>query len=138
LISGTSIGSTGVDLTRNGYKDTADVWYYFDCSQDGKYTIKVERDNFKSTLAVFDNLQTEIAFNDNFFGNKSVVILDALANQRYYIRVAGYAGQTGDFTLQVNQGAIQAIQGDLNYDGTVNLVDFAIFAGQWLQDYDSK
>ena len=132
-VSGTSIGAAGLDITQNGYKDFADVWYYFDCTEAGKYTVTVEREDFNSTVAVFDSAQTEIVFNDYFFGNKSAVILNAASGQRYYIRVAGSNGQTGDFTLTVNQGAIQVIQGDLNYDGAVNLVDLAIFAGHWLQ-----
>ena len=42
VVSGTSIGATGVDITRNGYKDSTDVWYYFDCNETDKYTITVE------------------------------------------------------------------------------------------------
>jgi len=132
-VSGTSIRATGLDLTRNGYNDWADVWYYFDCSETGKYTVTVEPEDFNSTVAVFDGKQTEIVFNDDFFGGKSVVILRAATGRRYYIRVSGCDGQTGNFTLAVEQGAIQVIQGDLNYDGMVDLVDFAVFAGQWLE-----
>jgi len=131
-VSGTSIGATGLDITRNSYNDSADVWYYFDCASTGKYTITVEPENFNSTVAVFDGTQTEIVFNDDFFGEKSVVILNAATGQRYYIRVAGYNSQTGNFTLAAKQGAIHAIQGDLNYDGVVNLVDFSIFAENWM------
>jgi len=133
-LSGTSVGATGLDITQNGYADSADVWYYYDCTATGKYTVTVEPTDFDSTVGVFDAAQAEIVFNDDFFGGKSVVILRAEAGQRYYIRVSGHNGQTGDFTLTVEQGAIQAIQGDLNYDGDVNLVDFAIFANQWLED----
>jgi hypothetical protein len=122
-----------LDITRNGYNDSADVWYYFDCTETDKYTVTVTPNGFNSTLGVFDAAQREIVFNDDFFGEKSVVILNASAGRRYYIRVAGYDGQTGNFTLAVAQGAVQAIQGDLNYDGVVNLADFSIFAGQWLE-----
>lgn len=132
-ISNSLIGATGLDITRNGYNDYADVWYYFDCGEGDKYTITVEPSNFNSTLGIFDVAQREIVFNDDFFGEKSVVILNASAGRRYYIRVAGYDGQTGNFSLSVVQGAVQAIQGDLNYDGMVNLVDYAIFSGQWLE-----
>lgn len=132
-VSATSVGATGLDLTRNGYDDLADVWYYFDCTSVGKYTITVEPDGFDSTMAVFDERQTEIVFNDDFFSGKSVVILKAASGRRYYIRVAGNDGQTGNFALTVEQGAVEAIQADFNYDGMVNLVDFAIFAGQWLE-----
>lgn len=131
-ISSSSVDATGLDITGNGYNDCADVWYYFDCTEEGKYTITVEPNGFNSTLGVFDAMQREIIFNDDFFGEKSVVILNASAGRRYYIRIAGYDGQTGNFTLTVAQGAIQAVQGDVNYDGFVNLSDFAIFANNWL------
>ena len=131
---GTSTSATGLDITQNGYADSVDVWYSFDCTATGKYTVTVEPTSFDSTVGIFDEAQTEIVFNDDFFGGKSVVILRGEAGQRYYVRVSGHNGQTGDFTLTVEQGAVQAIQGDLNYDGMVNLVDFAIFSTQWLED----
>jgi hypothetical protein len=131
-VSGTSVGARGVDITRNGYNDSADVWYYFDCTETDKYTIRVEPEDYNSSVAVFDERQTEIVFNDDFFGGKSVVILRAVAGRRYYVRVGGLDGQTGDFVLAVEQGAIQAIQGDLNYDGVVGLQDLAIMAENWV------
>ena len=130
-ISGSTVGATGLDITRNGYNDCLDVWYAFDCVQAGQYTITLKGD-FDTTLAVFDGKQREIVFNDEFFGGKSQVILNAVADRRYYIRVAGNDAQTGTFDLSVTRGTVQAIQGDLNYDGKVNLVDLAIMAQNWL------
>ncbi len=130
--TGTTTSATGMDITKNGYNDTADVWYSFDCPETDEYTITLESNDFDTTLGVFDEAQREVAFNDDFYGKVSLVILKAEASKRYYLRAAGYDGQTGDFTLTVTQGAIQAIHGDLNYDGFVNFGDFAIFAGQWL------
>jgi len=132
IISATSSGATGSDITLMGYADSADVWFYFDCEQTGKNTITLESDAFDTTLAVFDAAGKEIIFNDDFFGDKSVVILKAAAGKTYYIRIAGYDGQTGAFTRLAENGAVQAIQGDLNYDGFVTLVDFAIMAQNWL------
>jgi hypothetical protein len=129
---GTSIAATGQDITLNGYNDWADVWYYFDCTATDKYTITLNSRDFDTTLAVFDAKGREIVFNDDFFGGKSVVILKARAGVRYYIRVAGYDGQRGAFDISLVRGAVQAFQGDLNYDGHVNLTDFAIFADNWL------
>jgi hypothetical protein len=131
-LSGISAGATGVDLTANGYNDWADVWYYFDCASSGNFTITVQGANFDTTLAVFDEVQREIIFNDDFFGGKSAVILKAKSGKRYYIRVSGDDGSTGNFTISVQQGAVQAIQGDLNYDGKVNLIDFSAMAQNWM------
>lgn len=129
---GTSIGAAGQDITLNGYNDWADVWYYYDCTANDKFTITLNSPDFDTTLAVFDAKGREIVFNDDFFGEKSVVILKARMGVRYYIRVAGHDGQRGSFELLLERGAVQAIQGDLDYNGRVNLTDFAIFADNWL------
>jgi hypothetical protein len=131
-MAGTNVGATGLDLTVNGYNDCLDVWYLFEPSQADKFTIQVQSPDLNATVAVFDPIGREIIFNDDFFGEKSLVILKARAGGRYYIRIAGVDAQTGDFTLSVAQGAIQAIQGDLNYDGVVDLSDFTLFAEHWL------
>ncbi|MBN1763694.1 MAG: hypothetical protein JW860_00405 [Sedimentisphaerales bacterium] len=127
-----SAGATGLDLTAHGYNDSKDIWYVFTPATDGTFTITVFDSSFDATLGVFDAIGREVVFNDDFFGEKSVVILKAKAGKPYYLRIAGHDGQTGSFTLAVDEGAIQAIQGDLNYDGCVNLPDLAIFAANWL------
>jgi hypothetical protein len=131
-INGTTVEASGLDITQNGYGDCLDVWYYFEPASNAKYAINLNDSNFDTTLAVFDSAGKEIVFNDDFFSEGSAVVLKAGAGKRYYIRVSGYDGQTGSFTLSVTEGAIQAIQGDLNYDGFVNLVDFALMAQNWL------
>jgi hypothetical protein len=133
ICQGSSIAATGQDVTLNGYNDFADVWYYYDCTANDKFTITLNSPDFDTTLAVFDAKGHEIIFNDDFFGGKSVVILKARLGVRYYIRTAGYDGQRGEFEISLARGAVQAIQGDLNYDGNVNLTDLAIFAGNWLE-----
>ena len=104
----------------------------FEPAVKDKYTIKLYDSSFDTTLAVFDEQNREVVFNDDFWGEKSVVILKAKAGKRYYIRVAGYDEETGEFTMSVQAGAIQSIQGDLNYDGNVNLDDLSSLANNWL------
>jgi hypothetical protein len=130
-ISGTTVGATGLDLTVNGYNDCLDIWYLFVPDEEGQYSISVQG-SFDTTLGVFDSVEREVAFNDDFFGGKSEVILKASAGQHYFLRIAGYDGQMGDFTLTIEKGAIQMIQGDLNYDGKVDLVDLSLMAQHWL------
>ncbi len=132
VLQGTSLFATGQDITLNGYNDWADMWYYFDCTANDKFTITLDSRDIDTTLAVFDVRGREIVFNDDFFGGKSVVILKARTGVRYYIRAAGYDGQRGEFEISLVRGAVQAIQGDLNYDGNVNLSDLALFTNNWL------
>ena len=135
-VAGSSDGAMGVDITTNGYNDCADVWYSFDCAQSGNFTATVQGADFDTTLAVLDEAQREIVFNEDFFGGKSAVILKAESGQRYYMRVAGHDGSMGNFTISIQPGAVQAIQGDLDYDGVVDLVDFSIMAENWLVGMD--
>jgi hypothetical protein len=128
-------GSTtiwGRDITRQGYNDNVEAWYIFNAPKDARYQVTVHNVDFDTTVAVFDDRAREVIFNDDFFGGKSSVILKAAAGKRYYIRVAGHDGQTGRFTITLTTGTIPAIQGDLNYDGDVNLVDMAVMAQNWL------
>jgi hypothetical protein len=131
-VTNSTRGATGLDLTINGYNDNLDIWYVFTPTDSDRYTVTVEGDNFDTTLGVFDAAGREIAFNDDYFGGKSVVILKGKAGRPYYLRIAGSDSQTGDFVLTVTEGAVQAIQGDLNYDGKVNLTDLSTMAQNWL------
>jgi hypothetical protein len=130
-VAGSSEGATGIDLTQNGYNDWRDLWYSFMPDEGGKYSITVQG-SFDTTLGVFDSVGREVAFNDDYFGGKTMVILKAGAGKQYYLRVAGYDGQAGNFTLTIEKGAIQMIQGDLNYDGKVDLIDLSLMAQNWL------
>jgi hypothetical protein len=132
VVTGSTVGVTGLDITNNGYKDCLDVWYVLVPDESDKFTVSVTGSGFDPTLGIFDPTGQEVAFNDDFFGDKASVILKALAGTSYYLRVAGYGGQTGHFTLTIEKGTIQMIQGDLNYDGKVNLVDLSVMAGNWL------
>jgi hypothetical protein len=71
---------------------------------------------------------TEKACNDNYYpGNISRVIVDLIGGLTYYIRVSGYNGDTGHYTLTVTLAA------DISKDNKVNLVDYALLADLWLQ-----
>ncbi len=132
-ISSTTLGATGLDLTSHGHNDCLDVWYSFTAPRAGSFTVQVNSLTFDPTIGIFDASNREVVFNDDFFGRKSAVILKARESGQYYIRVAGHDAQTGSFTLTLTEGSIEAVMGDLNYDGAVNLVDLGIFAGNWME-----
>ena len=129
-----SIEATGLDITANGYRDSRDIWYVFTPTVSDDYTIRAQSTELDPTLGVFDSLGREVVFNDDYFGRDSLVVLKATAGTDYYLRLAGADEQTGQFSLSVTQGAVQAMQGDLNYDGNVNLIDLSLMAGNWMLD----
>jgi hypothetical protein len=133
VVSGTSIGATGVDTTHNGYKDNIDVWYIFTAPSNGDYVIGTLGSNFDTTLAVFDEDFIEIEFNDNYNCKQSKLTLRAATGVKYYIRIAGYNGQTGNYRLSVINDGPEPLMSDLNADGNVNNHDLAILAFEWLK-----
>ena len=56
-----------------------------------------------------------------------------IKGKRYYIHVAGFNGQTGDYELAVSAGVCSELAlSDLNGDCIVNMQDFAILASEWM------
>jgi len=133
VISGSSAGASGLDITRNGYKDNVDVWHSFMTPSDGYYTISLCGSNFDTTLAIFDEQEKEAAYNEDYCGEQSKVVLKAKAGKKYYIRIAGYDGGSGDYILSIIQDGPEPLQADINYDGKVNMKDFAVMASEWLE-----
>jgi hypothetical protein len=126
---GSSVGASGTDITSCTYNDTRDVWHSFTAPISGRYTFSLNGSTYDTALAVFIPCGgTEKACNDNYYPhNISRVIVDLIRGLTYYIRVSGYNGDTGDYTLTVTLAA------DISKDNKVNLVDYALLTGLWLQ-----
>ncbi len=122
-----------MDLTQNGYKDQIDVWYSFIAPSDGDYIINTFGSGFDTTLAVFDEDIIEIEFNDNYNCKQSKLTLRAKAGVKYFIRIAGYNGQTGNYRLSVISDGPEPLMSDINADGSVNNFDLSILASEWLK-----
>ena len=134
--AGYNAGAGGISSSHCGYNDTADVWYSFQPTVGGDYTVSVSSTNFDTTLAVYNTCGgTELACNDDYFGQStdSQVILATVKGKRYLIRVAGFNGQSGSFELGVSAGSCsERAVSDLNGDCAVNVQDFVIMASEWL------
>ncbi len=109
---GRTVGATGNYVTWAGYKDMLDVWHVFTPTQSGPVTVYVESDDklddkdyLDTTLAVFDGCggQELGSIDDlcNTVGGRITVQMEGDAD--YYIRVAGYGYDTGNYTLTVTQ-----------------------------------
>jgi hypothetical protein len=129
-------GLTGTDLTNCAFNDFADGWFFYRPQVGGRFTINAGSSEFDTTLAVFNACGgNELACNDDYDlqTTDSQVVLDMVKGKRYYIRVAGFDGQTGDFELAVSAGACSELAlSDLNGDCVVDMQDFAIMASEWL------
>ena len=134
LYCGNNIDAFGLDLTTYGYKDYADIWYRFDVKNKGNYDIDLSGSGFDTTLAVFDENQIEIVFNDDYEGRiQSKVTFKAEANTTYYVRISGYNNTQGNYKLFIN--AHNHTPYDFNSDNVVDILDFGAVSSDWLNFY---
>lgn len=135
-VAGSTLSASGSTVSSCAFNDYADVWYRFIPTTGGDYTVRAQSGNFDTTLAVYNACGGwELACNDDFdiFSTDSQLSLAMVKGKEYYIRVAGYNGQTGSFELTVTAGGCtEWLIADLNGDCTVDMQDLAILASQWL------
>ncbi|MBN1457376.1 MAG: hypothetical protein JW912_05955, partial [Sedimentisphaerales bacterium] len=132
--SGSNVGATGLDETSCSYNDIFDVWHSFTPAAADDYTVSLCGSSFDTTLAVYDGCSgTEVICNDDYCGKQSQVLLKARAGYEYIIRVAGYDGARGSYTLNITQCDLPP-DSDLTGDCRVNLNDFSKMASEWLED----
>ena len=94
-----------------GYFDSRDVWYSHVPAETGFVSIELIGRDFDPTLVVFDQYRgLELACNDdvNDCSFDSTVCMQMMEGTMYLIRVAGYDGTTGHYTLTVNR-IVQAL-----------------------------
>jgi len=102
--SGSTVSATGTYWTGCSYNDTKDVWHWYTATGTGLVTISLAGSTFDTTLAVFDECDgAELACNDDSCGGsyQSEIAMVMTAARTYFIRVAGYYGAVGDYTLTV-------------------------------------
>jgi len=135
---GTTVGATGTSESGCSYNDTLDVWHSFTPQTNVLAEISLCGSAFDTTLAVYDDCDDrKLACNDDYeyCGIQSQLAVNLTANNQYRIRVAGYDGETGDYTLTITE--LPGWKPDFNQDGIVDYGDFAILATYWQADRSS-
>ena len=107
-VTGTNSGDTGGACGGSG--TSADVWYRFDCtSNTGVQVSTCSGGSYDTVLQAFaagpgGTLGAQLACqdDDSSCGTLSTISFGATAGNSYYVRVAGYNGATGTFTLAVS------------------------------------
>lgn len=133
----TTLGATGTSESGCSYNDTLDVWHFFTPEPNHVLAqISLCGSDFDTTLAVYDECNDrQLACNDDYCGLGSQLTVNLTANNPYRIRVAGYDGETGDYTLTITE--LPGWKPDFNQDGIVDYGDFAILAMYWQTDRPS-
>ncbi len=109
---GNTIGATGDFNSTCSYYDQLDVWHTYTPSANSRVTISLANSLFDTTLSVFDGCGgNEIACNDDIcfpcasgphiYQSELTMFMEG--GQTYYIRVAGWGGETGDYELLITE-----------------------------------
>ncbi|MBI2432316.1 MAG: S8 family serine peptidase, partial [Candidatus Hydrogenedentes bacterium] len=86
--------------------DAKDVWHMFVAPRDGNYVFSLCGSQFDTTLSVYDGLcgtLNVLGCNDDSCFWQSQVIVSLTAGANCLVRIAGFAGDFGPYTLQVTE-----------------------------------
>ncbi|MBC7773264.1 MAG: VCBS repeat-containing protein [Pyrinomonadaceae bacterium] len=102
--AGTTIGATTDGAASCGQSDDApDVWYRYNATTDCQLDINLCGSAYDTVLSVHSacpgSAGNDLACNDDTCEVGSSVSLSAFAGTSYYIRIAGWDGASGAFTL---------------------------------------
>lgn len=115
--SGSTVGATCISESSCEYNDKYAVWYSYTPQSNKTVTISLCGSVFDTTLTVFDSCGgVELACNDDYCDLQSELTINLTTGQTYLIRVAGYDGQMGDYTLTV----VETTRADLNVGLTID------------------
>jgi hypothetical protein len=112
-INGTTVGATndGTIAGSCGASDASpDVWYDYTAGVTGITTVSLCGSLYDCVAGVWTACPgggggVEIACNDDFCGLQSQLTFAATSGTTYKIRVSGFAGSSGTYTLNVSEGA---------------------------------
>lgn len=106
----TNIGSTieSGEVTPSCGGSGASVWFRFTPASSGQLVASAAGSSFDTTLALYTgstvSTLVEMACNDDAGASDrtSRIVANVTAGTTYYLRLAGFAGATGTYTLQVS------------------------------------
>ena len=122
---GSTIGATGTDISSCTDGDSNDVWHSFTPEKSAEYTVSLCGSSFDTSLAVYANcFGSELACNDDHCDYQSQLKIELNAGQEYFIRIAGYDGGIGSYTLEITENVCippDPADQPLPYDGAVEV-----------------
>jgi hypothetical protein len=105
--NGTTIGATGYSVSSCGYLDMIDVWHKFTPTSSGVFVVSLCGSDFDTTLLILDGCSgTAVACNDDgCVSFQSELSVSMTGGEVYYIRIAGYNGTIGNYSLIVSEAS---------------------------------
>src|ERR1051326_2168545 len=134
-VNGTTVGATNDGAGTCGASNASpDVWYRYVAPING--TLSVQTCNgttYDSVIGIWTGCPSgggqEIACNDDSCGLQSYTETTATAGTTYYIRVSGFSGSTGPFTLTVATGTQPASDADVVWTAIGDLTHYGPVGG---------
>ena len=107
--AGATTGATIDGLASCGYSGLSpDVWFKYVSTTSGRVFANTFGSDYDTVLSVhticFGGAEEQLTCNDNAFGLQSAVGFYAEAGAEYYIRISGFLGATGSYTLNIGPG----------------------------------
>jgi hypothetical protein len=127
-VNGTTAGATNDGPATCGSSSTAaDVWYLYTAPQDGVLRVSTCGSALNTVLSLWDGCPAaagaELACNDNCCILQSTVTRFVAAGEQYRIRVSGFNGASGAFTLQA--GTTPFVHGpDVVYSNIISVAHY--------------
>lgn len=101
--------------TDYNYNDPNDVWYAYSPSRTGRTTVSLCNSQFDTTLAFLDSCNGTLLYrNNDRCGLQSELFPEVTLGNNYLIRVSGYNGATGDYSLMVSEPILPPTYDDCN------------------------
>ncbi len=104
IFNGTTADNTGLtgDDTSCTSGDTIDEWYCYAASCTGFAIARLCGSGYDTAISVFDACGgAELACNDDFCDLQAEVSWSVAAGQTYRVRVSGWGGEAGPYTLSI-------------------------------------
>ena len=100
--TGSTEAATGVGASSCSDGDNLDVWFTYSPDESGTYEISLCESQFDTTLSVYDSCEgIELACDEDSCDVQSEINIYLETGQTYLIRVAGYRGAIGSYTVVV-------------------------------------
>jgi len=122
--TGSTVNASGSTVSTCSDEDNLDVWFSFTPMESSNYEIDLCESQFDTTLSVYDLCGgTELACNDDSCQEQSQLNIYLEAGSTYLIRVAGYRGAIGSYTIVVEIDSLfpaNPYPDDLSFDAEID------------------
>jgi hypothetical protein len=113
--TGSNVGATsGPDPLGNCGAMGSDIWYTYTATCTGVVTVSMCGSSYDTCIAAWSGTcgsLVQLICNDDFCGLQSQISFGGSLGTTYYLSVGGFAGNTGNFTMQIGCSAPAANDG---------------------------